>query len=45
MKKEEAKQLADKYKYAKEIKGEYKDYKVDVQTRKGGEQFEQVSLQ
>lgn len=43
MKKEEAKQLADKY--AKEIKGEYKDYKVDVQARKGGEQFEQASLQ
>lgn len=40
--KKKAKEIAEKY--AKKLKGKYKDYSVDVQARKNGKKLEQVKL-
>ena len=43
MKKEKTKEIANKY--ADQLKEKYKDSSVDVQARKGGEKFVQVTLE
>ncbi len=42
MKKEDAEKIAQKY--GKKLKEKYKDHNIDVQARKDGEKFVQVSL-